>query len=59
MSQLTEYIKQINSLNYNKQCRYIKNESLSRDISRIIFFKKLHVILHNLPYYLAELGIKN
>ena len=61
MSQITEYIIQINSLNYNKQCRYVKNELLSldtSDISRIIFFKKLHVILHNLPYYLEELDIK-
>ena len=61
MSQITEYIIQINSLNYNKQWGYVKNKLLSldtSDISRIIFFKELHVILHNLPYHLAELDIK-
>ena len=61
MSQITEYIIQINSLNYNKQCRYVKKKLLSVDscdISCIIFFKKLNVILHNLPDYLAELDIK-
>ena len=61
MSQITEYIIQINSLNYNKQCRYVKNKLLSldtSDISRTLFFKKLHVILHNLPYYSEELDIK-
>ena len=57
MSQITDYIIQINSLNYNKQCKYIKNKLLSVDscdISCIVFFKKLHVILHRLPGYLAE-----
>ena len=57
MSQITNYIIQINSLNYNKQYKYIKNKLLSVDscdISCIVFFKKLHVILHRLPGYLAE-----
>ena len=61
ISKITEYIVQINTLNYNNQCKYVKNKLLSVDscdISRIIFFKKLHVILHNLPGYLAELDIK-
>ena len=61
MSQINEYITQINNLNYNKHCRYVKNKLLSVDscdISLAIFFKKLHVILHNLHYYLAELDNK-
>ena len=61
MSQITEYIVQINTRNYNSQCKYIKKKLLSvdsHDISRIIFFKKLHVIIHNLPGYFTELDIK-
>ena len=61
MTQITECIAQINTPNYNDQCKYIKKKLLSViscDISRIIFFKKLHVILYNLPYYLSGLDIK-
>ena len=61
MSQITKYIVQINTRKYNSQCKYIKKKLLSVDtcdISRIIFFKKLHVILHNLPGYFAELDTK-
>ena len=57
MSQIIEYIIQINSLSNNKQYKYIKNKLLffkSYDTSRIIFFKKLHLILHRLPGYLVE-----
>ena len=32
---MTECIIQINSLNYNKQCKYIKNELLSIEICDI------------------------
>ena len=61
MSQITEYIAQINTRNYNSQCKYVKKKLLSAnsfDISRIICFKKLHVILYNLPCYLAGLDIE-
>ena len=61
MTQITECIAQINTRNYNDQCKYIKKKLLSViscDISRTIFFKKLHVILYNLPYYLSGLDIK-
>ena len=61
MNQITEYIIHINCLNYNNQCKYIKKKLSSvdsSDISHIIFFKKLHVIFHRLPGYLAELHIK-
>ena len=61
MSQITEYIAQINTRNCNSQCIYIKKKFLSVnscDISRIIFFKKLHLKLYNLPYYLVGLDIK-
>ena len=42
MSHIVKYIIEINSLNYNKQCKYIKNKLLSLkscDISGIIFLK--------------------
>ena len=61
MTQITEYIAQINTRNYNDQCKYIKKKLLSViscDINRIVFFKKLHVILYNRPYYLSGLEIK-
>ena len=57
MSHIVEYIIKINSLNYNKQYKYIKNKLLSLkscDISPTIFFKKLQVILYRLPGYLVE-----
>ena len=57
MSHIVEYIIKINNLNYNKQCKYIKNKLLSLkscDISRIIFFIKLQVKLYRLPDYLVE-----
>ena len=60
MNKITEYIVQINSLNYNKQCKYVKNKLLSIDfghITHIMFFKKLQVILQKLPIYLTEIGI--
>ena len=62
MSQITEYIAQISTRNYNSQWKYVKKKLLSvnsYDISRIIFFKKLHVILYNLPCYLEGLDIKS
>ena len=61
MSQITKYILQVNISHYNKQCRYVKKKLLSVDscdISCITFFKKSHVILHNLPDYLVELDVK-
>ena len=57
MSHIVEYIIEMNSLNYFKQCKYIKNKLLclkSCDISHIIFFKKLQVILYRLPGHLVE-----
>ena len=58
MAEITEYIVQTNSFNYNNQCRYIKNKLLSNgtyDIRHIIFFKMLHVILHKIPKHLSQL----
>ena len=57
MSHIVEYIIEINILNYNKQCKYIKNNLLSLkscDISCIIFFKKIQVIVYRLLGYLVE-----
>ena len=61
MDKITKYIVQINCLNYNNQCKYVKKKLLSvdfRDINRIKFFKKLQVILQKLPVYLTEIDIK-
>ena len=61
MDKITEYIVQINCLNYNNQCKYVKKKLLSADfcdINYIMFFKKLQVILQKLPAYLTEIDIK-
>ena len=54
MNKITEYIVQINSLNYNKQCKNVKNKLLSienRAITDMMFFKKL-------PIFLKEIDIE-
>ena len=61
MNKITEYIVQINTLNYNKQCKYVKNKLLSIDfcdITHIMFFKKVQVILKKLAIYLKEIDIE-
>ena len=60
MNQITEYIIQINSLNYNKQCKYVKNKLLSIDFCDIthMFFKKLQVIFEKPPVYLKKIDIE-
>ena len=61
MNKITEYIIQINSLNYNKQCKYVKNKLLSIDfcnITHFMIFKKLQVILKKLLIYLKEIDIQ-
>ena len=60
MDKLVEYIMQINCLNYNNQCKYIKKKLLSVNIYdtwHIMFFKKLKVILQKLPVYLKEIDV--
>ena len=54
MNQITEYIAEINTRDYKNQCKYSKKKLLSYNsynISRIIFFKTLHVIFNNIPHY--------
>ena len=61
MNKITEYIVEINSFNYNKQCKYLKNKLLSIDICNITditFFEKVQVILKKLPIYLKEIDIE-
>ena len=61
MKKITEYIVQINSLNCDKQCNYVKNKLLSIEICNItdiMFFKKIQVILEKLPIYLKEMDIE-
>ena len=60
MNKITEYIIQTNGLNYNKQCKYVKNK-LSIDfcnITHFLFFKKVQAILKKLPIYLKEIDIQ-
>ena len=60
MNKITEYIVQIKSLNYNKQCKYVKNKLLSIDFCDIthMFFKKLQVIFEKPPVYLKKIDIE-
>ena len=61
MNKITEYIVQINSLNFNKQCKYVKNKLLSIEncaITDMKFFKKLQLILKKLPTFLKEKDIE-
>ena len=61
MNKIAEYIVQINNLNYNKQCKYVKSNLLSIDfcdITHIMFFKKVQVILKKLPIYSKEIDIE-
>ena len=61
MNKITEYIIQINSLNYNKQCKYVKNKLLSIencDVTDMMFFKKVQIILKKLPIFLKEIHIE-
>ena len=49
MKKIIEYIIQKNSLNYNKICKYVKNELLSIeicDITDIMFFQKVKIMLN-------------
>ena len=61
MNKITEYIVQINSSNYNKPYKYVKNKLLSIDICNItdiMFFKKVQVTLKKPPIYLKEIDIE-
>ena len=41
MDKITEYIVQINCLNYNYQCKYVKKKLLSVDFRDISVFQKV------------------
>ena len=61
MYDISQYIIEIGCLNQNSLIEYIKNKSLSIDpfdIPHTIFFKKLHVLLQNLPSYLKKVDLK-
>ena len=61
MDDISDYIIQISRLNQNSLYEFLKNKLLSidpRDITHTVFFKKLYVILLNLPCYLNELNLK-
>ena len=61
MDDISDYIIQISRLNQNSLYKLLRNKLLPidpRDITHTIFFKKLYVILLNLPWYLKELNLK-
>ena len=61
MDDISDYIIQITCLNQDSLYEFLKNKLLStdpRDITHTVFFKKLYVILLNLPFYLKELNLK-
>ena len=61
MDEIKKYIDKINSLNFRWQCRYVKNKLLSfktNDVLYTLFFKKLYILLDNLPWYLKETNIE-
>ena len=52
MPTLEERIKEFNELEYRDQCRYIVNKLISLeyiDIMHTVFFKRLQIILRDLP----------
>ena len=52
MPTLEERIKEFNELEYRDQCRYIVNKLISLEyigIMHTVFFKRLQIILRNLP----------
>ena len=52
MDYLENFIKKFNKLTYREQCKCIENKLLSFNLYEIqfnIFFKKLHVLLNELP----------
>ena len=61
MDEIKKYIEKINSLNFSGQCRHVKNKLLSfktNGLSYTLFFKKLYILLDNLPWYLKETNIE-
>ena len=61
MDEIKKYIEKINSLNFRGQCWYVKNKLLSfktNDVTYTLFFKKLYILLDNLPWYLKETNIE-
>ena len=61
MYDISEYILEIRCLNHNNLKEYLENKLLSIDpfdITHTVFFKKLYVLLQNLPEYLNKLDLK-
>ena len=59
---LTNFCKDFNGLNYNRQCEYIKNELLLLDLYDIQYifiyiyiFKKLHALFDDLSGHIKKL----
>ena len=61
MDEIKKYIEKINSLTFRGQRKYVKTKLLSfktSDIPYTTFFKKLCILLYNLPWHLKETNIE-
>ena len=57
MDVINKYIKKINNLNYIAQCKHVKSKLLPtkhKDIAYTLLFKKLYLLLDDLPRWLRE-----
>ena len=62
MEYLVKFIENFNSLTYSSQYNYVKNKLFSFDLYErqlIMFFKKLHVLLNNLPSHFKKISKDN
>ena len=56
-SSLSKHITELNKLSYKNQCAYIAKKLISTkpdDITHLTFFKKLQIILTDLPYTIND-----
>ena len=60
METISKYIKKVNALYYNAQCKHVRSKLLStkhKDIAHTLFFKKLYLLLDDLPWWLRETNL--
>ena len=60
METISKYVKKVNALNYNAQCKHVRSKLLStkhKDIAHTLFFKKLYLLLDDLPRWLRETNL--
>ena len=60
METISKYVKKVNALNYNAQCKHVRSKLLStkhKDIAHTLFFKKLYMLFDDLPRWLRETSL--